>query len=203
MTFASVDWAMSLEPHWYSTIYGILFIGGQVLSAFAFVIPVTAMLADRSPLSEIISADTFQDLGKLLLGFIMLWAYFALSQFLITWSGNLPEEVPWYLRRTAGAWQAVSLALILFHFALPFAILLSRSIKRNPKRLAFVALGLIVLRFVDVYWLIVPAFSPDRIVFHWMDALAAIGLGGVWIYFFVGQLQDRPLLPVNDPAFAG
>jgi hypothetical protein len=203
MTFASVDWAMSLEPHWYSTIYGILFIGGQVLSAFAFVIPVTAMLADRSPLSEIISADTFQDLGKLLLGFIMLWAYFALSQFLITWSGNLPEDVPWYLRRTAGAWQAVSLALILFHFALPFAILLSRSIKRNPKRLAFVALGLIVLRFVDVYWLIVPAFSPDRIVFHWMDALAAIGLGGVWIYFFVGQLQDRPLLPVNDPAFAG
>ena len=203
MTFASVDWAMSLEPHWYSTIYGILFIGGQVLSAFAFVIPVTAMLADRSPLSEIISADTFQDLGKLLLGFIMLWAYFALSQFLIVWSGNLPEEVPWYLRRTAGGWQAVSLALILFHFALPFAILLSRSIKRNPKRLAFVALGLIVLRFVDVYWLIVPAFSPDRIVFHWMDPLAAIGLGGVWIYFFVGQLQDRPLLPVNDPAFAG
>lgn len=203
MTFASIDWAMSLEPHWYSTIYGILFIGGQVLSAFAFVIPVTAWLADRAPLSEIISADVFHDFGKLLLGFIMLWAYFALSQFLITWSGNLPEEIPWYLRRTAGGWQIVSIILILFHFMLPFLILLSRDIKRNPKRLAVVALGLIVLRFVDVFWLITPAFSPDAITFHWMDPLAAIGLGGLWLYFFVGQLKGRPLLPVNDPAFAG
>jgi len=203
MTFASVDWAMSLEPHWYSTIYGILFIGGQVLSALAFSIPIAALLADRSPLAEIISADVFQDFGKLLLGFIMLWAYFALSQFLITWSGNLPEEIPWYLRRTGGGWQVVSIVLILFHFMLPFLILLSRDLKRNPKRLAIVAAGLIVLRFVDVFWLITPAFSPAAITFHWMDPLAAIGLGGLWLYFFVGQLKGRPLLPVNDPAFAG
>ena len=201
MTFAAVDWAMSLEPHWYSTIYGILFIGGQVLSALAFVIPVAAMLADREPLSHIISADTFQDFGKLLLAFIMLWAYFNFSQFLITWSGNLPEEIPWYLKRSTPGWKAVSIAIVVFHFILPFVILLSRNLKRHPKRLAMIALGLIVLRFVDVYWLIAPAFSPNAIAVHWMDLFAVVGLGGLWLYFFIGQLKGRPLLPVNDPAF--
>jgi len=202
MTFASVDWAMSLEPHWYSTIYGILFIGGQVLSAFAFTIPVVALLADREPLSEIISPDTFQDFGKLLLAFIMLWAYFNFSQFLITWSGNLPEEIPWYIKRSTAGWKAVSIAIVVFHFALPFAILLSRNLKRHPRRLAMMALGVIVMRFVDIYWLIAPAFSPDAFTVHWMDLLAPIGVGGLWLYFFVGQLKGRPLLPVHDPAFA-
>lgn len=201
MTFAAVDWAMSLEPHWYSTIYGILIIGGQVLSALAFVIPVAAMLADREPLSHIIDADTFQDFGKLLLAFIMLWAYFNFSQFLITWSGNLPEEIPWYLKRSTPGWKAVSITIVVFHFILPFVILLSRNLKRHPKRLAAIALGLIVLRFVDVYWLVAPAFSPNAIAVHWMDLFAVVGLGGLWLYFFIGQLKDRPLLPINDPAF--
>ena len=201
MTFASIDWAMSLEPHWYSTIYGILFIGGQVLSAFAFAIPVAVLLADREPLSELITPDTFQDLGKLMLAFIMLWAYFNFSQFLIIWSGNLPEEIPWYLKRGGNGWLLVSIALVFFHFALPFVILLSRDLKRNRRRLGLIALGVFVLRFVDVFWLIAPAFSPDALVVHWLDPVAVAGVGGVWLYFFVGQLQSRPLLPLNDPAF--
>jgi hypothetical protein len=201
MTFASIDWAMSLEPHWYSTIYGILFIGGQVLSAFAFAIPVTALMADREPLSEILTPGVFQDLGKLLLAFIMLWAYFNFSQFIITWSGNLPEEIPWYLKRSGTGWQAIAIALVVLHFALPFFILLSRDLKRNRRRLAMVALVVLFLRFVDVYWMIAPAFSPGVFTVHWMDLLAVVGLGGLWLYFFVGQLQGRPLMPLNDPAF--
>lgn len=202
MTFASVDWAMSLEPHWYSTIYGILFIGGQVLSAFAFAIPIVALLADREPLSEILAPSVFQDLGKLLLAFIMLWAYFNFSQFIIIWSGNLPEEIPWYLRRGGGNnWVFLAVAIVLFHFALPFVILLSRDLKRNRRRLAAIALMVLVLRFVDLFWMIVPAFSPHGIAVHWMDILSVIGVGGVWLYFFVGQLKGRPLLPINDPAF--
>src|SRR6185295_18571390 len=131
MTFAAVDWAMSLEPHWFSTIYGILIIGGQVLSAFAFVIPVLTLLVDREPFVDLIDVDQFHDLGKLMLAFVMLYAYFAFSQFLIVWSGNLPTETPWYLERLRGGWQYVAITVVLLQFALPFAVLLSRDVKRH------------------------------------------------------------------------
>jgi hypothetical protein len=199
MTFASVDWVMSLEPHWFSTIYGILFVGGQVLSAFAFVIPVLALLSDRPPFSELISPEKFHDLGKLLLAFVMLWAYFAFSQFLIIWSGNLPEETPWYMNRLRGGWEWIGLAEILFHFALPFVVLLSRDLKRNGRMLAAVALLVVAMRFVDLVWLISPAFSPRAFSLHWLDPLILIGVGGVWLATFVGQLSTRPLVPLRDP----
>ncbi|MGH7790084.1 MAG: hypothetical protein ACRERC_24665 [Candidatus Binatia bacterium] len=200
MTFAAIDWAMSLEPHWYSTIYGILIIGGQVLSAFAFVIPVLMMISDRPPLSEVVTAEQFHDLGKLLLAFVMLYAYFAFSQFLIIWSANLPEEVPWYLKRLAGGWQWVAIALVFFHFALPFTILLSRDLKRNARRLAVVAFIVLLARLVDLNWLITPAFSPGRVTVHWMDFAAVLGVGGIWLSMFLWQLRDRPLVPLHDPA---
>jgi hypothetical protein len=198
MTFASVDWVMSLEPHWFSTIYGILFIGGQVLSAFAFVIPVLMLLADRPPMSEIVSADQFQDLGKLLLAFIMLWAYFSFSQFLIIWAGNLPEETPWYIHRLHGGWQWIGAAQIVLHFALPFGILLSRDLKRNARLLSLVAVGVVFMRFVDLYWLVTPAFSPGVLSVHWLDIVTLFGVGGVWLAYFVNQLKGRPLLPLQD-----
>jgi hypothetical protein len=199
MTFASIDWVMSLEPHWYSTIYGILFIGGQVLSAFAFVIPVMVLIADRPPFSEVVSADLFHDLGNLLLAFVMLWAYFAFSQFLIIWSGNLPEEAPWYVARLRGGWQWIGMAEILLHFALPFVVLLSRDLKRRGRLLAVVALGVIAMRFVDLFWLIQPTFSPGAFSLHLLDVLTVVGVGGVWLAVFVRQLANRPVLPLADP----
>jgi hypothetical protein len=199
MTFAAVDWAMSLEPHWYSTIYGILIIGGQVLSAFVFVIPVLILVADREPFTTYVKADQFHDLGKFMLAFVMLYAYFAFSQFLIVWSGNLPEETPWYLARLRGGWQYIAVAVVLLQFALPFAILLSRNLKRNARRLAVVALVVLAARLLDLFWLITPAFSPARFALHWMDVAAVLGVGGLWLSFFLWQLRDQPLLPLNDP----
>jgi hypothetical protein len=199
MTFASIDWVMSLDPRWYSTIYGILVMGGQVLGAMAFVIPMTALLA-RGPLSRVVTAQQFHDLGKLMLAFLMLWAYFAFSQFLIIWSANLPEEIPWYLRRMSAGWQAMSVGLILFHFILPFLVLLSRDVKRRAGTLAAVALFVLLLRFIDVFWLVTPAFSPAAFAVHWMDIVTPVGVGGIWLWVFVWQLQGRPLIAINDPS---
>ncbi len=199
MTFASIDWVMSLDPRWYSTIYGILVMGGQVLAAMAFVIPIMALLA-RGPLSGIVTAEQFHDLGKLMLAFVMLWAYFSFSQFLIIWSANLPEEIPWYLRRMSAGWQAMSVGIILFHFILPFLVLLSRDVKRDAGALAGVALFILFLRFVDVFWLVTPAFSPTAFAVHWMDLVTPVAVGGIWLWVFVWQLQGRPLLAINDPS---
>ena len=203
MTFGAFDWAMSITPHWYSHIYGVIVIGGQILTSMAFAITVLAMYAEREPFADFVTADRFHDLGKLLLAFIMLWAYFALSQYLIIWSANLPEETPWYLARLNGGWEYVGGALILFHFALPFVVLLSRSVKRKPAMLARVTAAFLVLRFVDLYWLVAPGFSPGHLAFHWLDVTTMAAIGGVWIGLFVRQLDGRPLLPVGDPAFLG
>jgi hypothetical protein len=199
MTFAAVDWAMSIEPHWYSTIYGILMIGGQVLSAFAFVIPVLALIADREPLATYVTAEQFHDLGKLMLAFVMLYAYFAFSQFLIIWSANLPEETPWYLARMHGGWQYLAVAVLVLQFVMPFVILLSRNLKRDARRLAVVALIVLGARLLDLFWLVTPAFSPGRFAIHWMDVAALFGVGGLWLSFFVWQLRGQPLLPLRDP----
>ncbi len=199
VTFAAVDWAMSLEPHWFSTIYGVMFMGGQAVSAFAFIIAVAAVLADRGPLGEVISAKQFHDLGNLLLTFVMLWAYFAFAQYLIIWSGNLKEEISWYLHRQQGGWSALALAVILFHFCVPFVLLLSRGVKRSVRVLMTVALGLLAIHGIDVFWLITPAFS-NSVSIHWLDVAAAVGLGGVWIGAFIWQLKKRPLLPLHDPS---
>jgi hypothetical protein len=200
MTFAAIDWAMSLEPHWFSTIYGIVFMGGSVLSAFAIAIPVAAVLASRRPLAAVIRPAQFHDLGNLLLAFVMLWAYFAVSQFLIIWSANLPEEIPWYLRRIRGGWEYVVVMIVVFHFALPFVVLLSRDVKRRAARLAVVAVALAVVRMLDVFWLVTPAFSPERLVFHALDVAALVGVGGLWIATFLWQLDGRPLVPLRDPS---
>jgi hypothetical protein len=201
MTFASIDWAMSLEPHWFSTIYGILFMGGSVLSAFAIVIAAAASLARRAPVAGVLHADHFHDLGKLLLAFVMLWAYFALSQFLIVWSANLPEEIPWYLRRLRGGWEWIALGLVVFHFTLPFALLLSRSLKRRKRTLAAVALALLAARFADMFWMIAPAFEP-RVALHWLDVTAVVAIGGLWLALFVRHLASAPVVPLRDPALA-
>jgi len=199
VTFAAVDWVMSLDPHWFSTIIGVLIMGGQGLSALAFAIAALAVLARHEPLASLVRPSHFHDLGKLLLAFVMLWAYFSFSQFLIIWSANLPEEIPWYLHRMHGGWQWVALALVIGHFALPFLVLLSRETKRRAPILMRVAVALILMRLFDLFWLIAPNFHGEHLRVHWMDLAAPIGIGGVWLSFFVANLRTRPLLPPNDP----
>jgi hypothetical protein len=198
MTFASVDWMMSLEPHWYSTIYGVMFMGGCALSALAFVIAVAYALRDDAGVSATIGPNLFHDLGSLLLAFTMVWAYFHLSQFLIIWSANLPEEVPWYLTRTRGGWRAVAIALVVFHLVLPFFVLLSRRVKRRPATLARVALLMIAVRLLDVFWMVRPPFDAPAV--HVLDAVALVAVGGLFFSAFVRQLAERPLLPLHDPS---
>ena len=199
VTFASIDWVMSLEPHWFSTIYGIMFVVGQALAALAFVTAVAVLLADREPLSQVISSAHFHDLGNLLLAFVVLWAYVAFSQYLITWSANLAEEITWYLHRTKGGWAWIGLFLILFHFILPFLLLLSRDTKRRTRMLLIVASTVICMRLVDLFWLVMPAFHPAGFSVHWMDLVAPIGVGGIWVAVFVWQLKRGALLPLHDP----
>lgn len=199
ITFASFDWVMSLEPHWFSTIFGVLFMGGQALSALSFIIAAAVFLATRKPLCDVLLPSHFHDLGKLLMAFIMLWAYFSFSQFLIIWSGNLTEEIPWYMHRLAAGWQWVGIALVLFHFAIPFAILLSRANKRKARILGWVAAGVIVMRVVDLFWLIGPEIHQEGLRVHWLDVAAPLAVGGVWLAWFLWQLGTRPLLPLNDP----
>jgi hypothetical protein len=199
ITFMSVDWAMSLDPRWYSSIYGMLFMIGQALSALAFCIVVVAYLQTDRAVATVAGPDTVQDLGKLMLAFIMVWAYFSFSQFLIIWSGNLPEEIPWYLRRFTTGWRFVGLFLVVFHFALPFLLLLSRGLKRRARGLAWVALSVLGARVVDLFWLIRPEFPHRGLDVHWLDVTLAIGIGGVWLGAFAWQLKTRPLLPVGEP----
>jgi hypothetical protein len=199
VTFASVDWVMSIDPEWFSTIFGLLFVAAWTLSSFAFVIGVMAILSARAPLSSVVRPKQFHDLGKLLLAFVMVWAYFSFSQFLIIWSGNIPEETRWYLYRMRGGWSFVALSLVIFHFALPFLLLLSRDLKRNARRLAMVAGVVLIMRLVDLFWLIAPKFSKGDFSMTWTDVVAPIGIGGLWLAFFLWQLRQRPLIPFNDP----
>lgn len=199
VTFAAVDWMMSLEPHWFSTIYGLLVMGGQGIAAFALVIPLAVLLSRQRGLAHYFGPAQFHDLGNMMLAFVMIWAYLSFSQLLIIWSGNLPEEITWYLHRSEGGWRAVGYGLLVFNFALPFAVLLSRGVKRTGARLAVVALWLIVMRFVDVYWMVAPAFDHESALPHWLDFCAVLGIGGVWLWFFVGRLVQHPVLPLRDP----
>jgi hypothetical protein len=203
VTLAAVDWILSLEPHWFSTVYGMLFMVVQALTAMSFIIIVVMLLSGDEPLRSLASPGKFHDLGNLLFTFVMLWAYLSFAQFLIIWSGNLKEEIPWYVARTTGGWEAVILLLVFFHFAVPFFVLLNRPVKRNPKVLAAVALMMMVMSVVDLFWLVVPGFGLPSPRIHLMDLLAFVGIGGVWIGLFLTQLKKLPLVPLHDPRFQG
>ena len=196
MTFASVDWGMSLEPHWFSTIYGVIFMIGYALSALAFVTIVAVQVHAYQPFSGRLPINVFHDLGNMLLAAVMLWAYVAFSQYLIIWSGNLPEETPWYIRRSIGGWRVMALAIIVFHFFVPFLLLLVRVTKRDPRTLLVIASGLLIMRFVDMYWTIAPAFLHEGISAHWLDAAATIAVGGLWLAAFCWRLKARGAVPV-------
>jgi hypothetical protein len=200
MTFAAFDWTMSLEPHWFSSIYGVMIIAGQVLTAMAFAIVVLAWLTPRSVLGQFMTDQHFNDLGNFLLGATLFWMYIAFCQFLIIWSGNLPEEVVWYLARLEGGWVWVAVVLLLFHFALPFAILLSARLKRNANRLAAVAGALLAADLLHLYWLVEPAFHPGDFALNWLALVTPFAIGGIWLYVFLWWFRRRPLLPPHTEA---
>ena len=198
MSFAAIDWVMSISPHWASTIYGFLFIAGQLISSMSLMISIIVLLAQSEPLREVVQKRHLHDLGKLLLAFVMLWAYFDFSQLLITWSGNQPEEISFYRSRLYGQWGVVAVIVLIFHFFVPFFLLLSKSLKRNPSALPKVALWLILMRLLDLYWMTRPEFTSSAIPNVW-DLAAPAALGGLWFGVFAWQLQQRPLLPLGDP----
>ena len=201
MSFAAIDWVMSISPHWASTIYGFLFVAGQLISSMSLMIAVVVLLARTEPFSAVLQRRHLHDLGKLLLAFVMLWAYFDFSQLLIIWSGNLPEEITFYLTRLNGGWGVVAVLVLIFHFFVPFFLLLSQSLKRSNKLLPRVALWLIFMRLVDLFWMTRPEFT-SRAVPSWLDLLLPIALGGLWLGFFAFNLKQYPLLPLGDPKLA-
>lgn len=198
-TFASVDWIMSLEPDWFSTAFGLLFMVGQVLTAFSVVIAAAGLLSRREPIAAVAVPTKLNDLGNLMLAFVMLWAYLGFSQFLIIWAGNLPEEIIWYKHRLTGFWTAVAIFLIVFHFAAPFLLLLVRDVKRRARRLASLAVAMLVIRLIDIIWMVEPSKGGGFAGPHWMDFVVPLAMGGFWVALFVRQLRAMPLVPLNDP----
>ena len=200
VTFAMVDWTMSVNPHWFSTIWGMLYIGGQGLSAFAFGIVVLVMLARVAPLNRVLTSHHFHDLGKFLFAFLMLWAYLQFSQFLIIWSANIPEEIPHYLDRWENSWKYLSIFIVVGHFMVPYALLLSRDLKRNYGKLQIIAAWILFARIADYWWHVAPELHKDGLTISLLDVALPLVLGGIFISLFVAQLGARSLLPVNDPA---
>jgi hypothetical protein len=201
VTFMSVDWVMSLDPHWYSTIFGVWMLGGMGLATLAFTILVLSALVKFEPMNRVAHADIFHDLGKLMFAFTMLWTYFSVSQLLIIWSANLPEEVPFYLERLNGPWRPISIGLLILQFVLPFLFLLSRDLKRNPQAVRWVALVVLIMRIVDITWTIGPVFRHHGSTLHWLDFALVLAIGLPWLAVFWRSLAGRSLVPARDPYY--
>jgi hypothetical protein len=199
ISFAAIDWVMSLDPSWISTIFGLVILIGEVLSAMCFAVIVERILFKYKPMSEMLTPDFVHDHGKWMLTFIMVWAYFGFSQWLIIWAGNLPSEITYYIRRINGGWGYIGLFVVIFHFAVPFGILLSRPFKRNIYKLVWLAAWLLLMRWVDLFWIIEPNFSKTLNVTV-ADFVVPIAIGGFWLAYFFRNLGALPLLPVYDPS---
>jgi hypothetical protein len=198
ISFAAIDWVMSLDPSWISTIFGLLILIGEVLSAMCFAVVVERILFNYKPMSEMLTPDFVHDHGKWMLTFIMVWAYFSFSQWLIIWAGNLPAEISFYLKRLGGGWGSIGLFLVLFHFAIPFALLLSRPFKRDIRKLVWLAVWMMLMRYLDLFWIIEPNFSKTLTVTI-ADIVVPIAIGGIWLWYFFRNLAALPLLPAYDP----
>lgn len=201
VTFATTDWIMSLDPHWYSTVFGWMMAVSEVLTALTATVLVLAAARNTPPLAERVQVKHFHDYGNLILTFVILWAYLMFVQFLIIWSGNLPEEVMWYVERQHGLWAWINPFLVIFHFAVPFLVLLSRRSKRSARKLTTVAAFVLAVHVVFVAWLVLPSFSPISIHTYWIAAAAFVGIGGAWTVVFTWALSRQPLLPQNDPRY--
>jgi hypothetical protein len=198
-TFAYVDWVMSLEADWYSTIFPVIMLIGQILTTIAFGILLLAWFQNEPPIAGVLTPTHLHHLGNLLLAFVMFWTYVAFSQLLIIWSGNLPHEIAWYLHRSSGGWKWIVIFLALFHFFIPFFLLLFRASKRKLQRLAALAAMIFLAHVVNIFWMVKPTFVSTGIRLHWMDFAAPVGVGGIWVALFLQALKKAPLLPQQDP----
>jgi hypothetical protein len=199
MSLAAVDWAMSLEPLWFSHIYPLMFTGAQILGAMTLAIQVSARVADHKPVTTVLSSGRFHDIGKLLLAFTMIWAYFQLSQYIIMWGANLPEEVEWYVVRNEHGYEYLTLFLFLFHFVVPFSLLLSQTRKQKPMSIAAVATLIFLMRYVDIFWWITPSIYKDHFFISPLHLTTWLGIGGIWMWRYIGTLSAHPVIAVHDP----
>jgi hypothetical protein len=198
LTFFSFDWGMSLEAHWFSTIYGVIYLVGCGITALCLMVLALWFLRAAPPFSEVATPNRIHDFGKLLFAFVILWAYTNFAQYFIIFLGNLPEEITYYLARTTGGWEYVAYAIILLQFIVPFFLLLSRRTNRMIRTMLLIALFLLVMRAIDIYWKIVPAFSPGAITLHWEDVAALVGMGGLFIGAMAWSFKRAPVFAVND-----
>jgi hypothetical protein len=209
MTFALIDWVLSADPQFYSTVYAAMILIGDVLQTFALVITTMILTSKEDRFGSRLNSKILHDLGNLMFAFTIFWTYLSASQLIIVWPANLPQELVWYLNRVGGFWKWVTLVIALSMFAIPFLALLSQARKRNPHRLIKIAVWLLIARAIDVFWIVIPTYrntgnfslmnTSHGFALYWTDFAAFFGLGGVWIYFFLGQLRKRPLLPLKDP----
>ena len=198
-TFAVVDWIMSLEKDWYSTVFAVIVLIGDILIAYAFAVLMLAFLRNREPIASAVTKTHYHHLGNLLLTFVFFWTYVSFGQLLIIYSGDLPHELEWYLHRIAGGWKGVAAVIALFHFFLPFMLLLFRAVKKHVAPLTILAGLLFVCHIVDTYWLVMPSFHQHGLAVSWLDFVAPLGLGGLWFAYFLSRLRKAALLPQHDP----
>ncbi len=199
LTFASIDWMMSLEPHWFSTIFGVYYFSGTVLAALAAATFLIIYLSDKGYLVKGLVSDHYYSLGALMFAFTNFWAYIAFSQFLLIWYANLPEETFFFLNRMEGSWVYVSIALIFIRFIIPYFALLSQPSKMDPKRLKFISLWVLFAHMVDLYWLIMPTFNKEGLVFGWIEIAFPILAYGILILVFSVKAKNKNLVPIGDP----
>lgn len=199
ITFASFDWLMSMEPHWFSTIFGVYFFACSFLASISFLTGICLYLRNKNVLTSIITVEHFHDLGKLMFAFTVFWSYIAFSQYLLIWYGNIPEETYWYLMRWEGSWKYVSLVIIFGHFAIPFTLLLFQGVKRNMMMLKLMAAWLLLVHWLDMYWLVYPSYLEHGAEFGWIEPATMIGLGGIFLWSFWSRLRKNPLVPTGDP----
>lgn len=199
ISFAAIDWAESLETEWASDMWGFMFIAAEGLTALCFLILIMTVLYRREPMSRVLKPSHFHDLGKMLFANLMLWAYFAFCQYLIVWSENLKSEIQYYLPRTKTSWGWLGVALIVMQFLIPVLLLLNRQLKRNPYLLSGVVVIILVMRYFDLVWIVLPSYYRHGFRIEWMDVLTPLGIAGVWLWAFLRELPRFPLLPVNAP----
>jgi len=199
ITFASFDWLMSLDAHWFSTIFGVYIFSGAFLAIMSFMMLAVFYQHRSGVLKGVVTVEHYHDLGKLTFGFIIFWAYMAFSQYFLIWYANLPEENYWYLYRWDNSWEGLSLVLVFGHFVIPFVGLLTRAAKRSPAFLAVMAVWILLMRWVDLYWLVMPTHHQDGIHFSWMDITTFIGIGGLFLWYFWRRYSANAVVPVNDP----
>ena len=199
ITFGAFDWLMSLNPTWFSTIFGVYYFAGSFLSSLSILAIVTWQANLKGLFGGGMNIEHTHSIGKLMLAFTCFWTYIAFSQLLLIWIAGLPEETPFYITRFKDGWWEMGVFMILGHFFVPFGALLSRSLKRTPKRLAIVAMWILLIHYIDIYWLVMPTLYPDGATFHWTQPVAFLGVGGVAIAFAVSRLRGRLPVPMRDP----